>query len=265
MKLFESFSEFLNETYSSIKELEILSNDIIDFFIKELENIIEMDSMLDIDRDFSEYEKIFDVDFLTKKYKRNFKEIKDFTEQKITIEFLPEKKHVGKSLAKYSKIDINKNSVKTISLKLINDKLNDLVNKIKNGLNIKKDPLFVGREGLIAVLLHELQHAYDDYRSEGKYKEVEKVDIYGLPIEKSYKEYLNLKHEIDARFAQTFTTIDFYKNNKMKNFDVVLKEFKDNFLGFNNLSAKDNKRILSLFGKFYILKKEELDVSNSIN
>lgn len=259
MKLFESFSEFLNETYTSVKELEFLSKDVIDEFINHLKDYMEFQIISGSDTNVDKIDRKFDLEWFVNRKSRNYKEIKDFINQDLKIFFVPEKEWNHKGLANYNNLKVNNTTNKKIELKLDYKKMVEVVNKIENGLDIKKDPLFIGRDGLQAVLLHELQHAFDDFRSEGKYRGNDELDIYGFPIKKNYKQYLNLKHEIDARFAQTFSTINFYDKNKIRDFDDVLNDFKNEFVGFNILSSKDKKRILSLFGKFYILKKEELN------
>lgn len=139
-------------------------------------------------------------------------------------------------------------------------------------------------------LLHELQHVYDDWRSKGKYvdtrdTDVDRIDFSSIEdgtateeervkIGQNYKKYLNLKHEVDARFTQAINKITFYyldfdksiEYNKdyyeMKSFDDVKKQFNRNFHGYIHLSDKDKRRLLSKLGKFYILETENVQKMN---
>jgi hypothetical protein len=143
-------------------------------------------------------------------------------------------------------------------------------------------------------LIHELQHAYDDYRSGGKalnkkmkYKDDEKkereilsdTDYNDLKeeekefIRKRFIDYVNLPHEIDARFTQTINDIKFYEGYvengeielRIKDFDLILLKFKMNFENYYDLSDKDNRRLMKRLGKFYELEKEFIKMKNAEN
>jgi len=104
-----------------------------------------------------------------------------------------------------------------------------------------------------STLIHELQHAYDDYRSSGKYASDKKSKKYysgrNSSIEKSdeeYKIYLTLPHEYWARFSQT--VLDIFKEG------IEFQELYDNFkrssiMQFENLADSDKRRLIkALYG-----------------
>lgn len=140
------------------------------------------------------------------------------------------------------------------------------------------------------TILHELQHAYDMYRSKGKaFKKQDKTyqdrkkranfiqkkkeelkEEEVLLLSQMNREYLNLPHEIDARFTQVikeinFAEIDFTETGyyyKMVPFDKVLKSFKIYIRGWDFMNAKDRKRLLRRLSQFWHLEKEILEEKN---
>lgn len=56
------------------------------------------------------------------------------------------------------------------------------------------------KQELISVLTHEIQHALDDYKSEGR-------ALRGQSADDSYRDYLRRPQEINARFAQALLDI----------------------------------------------------------
>lgn len=146
-------------------------------------------------------------------------------------------------------------------------------------------------------LLHELQHAYDDWRSNNKairdksYDYKSNTELYNKYtknlnlnqnmkeeeldfIAKHHKEYLNLPHEVDARFTQAIKKTDFYELDfdksfeneyeiyNMLPFEDVKKQFKRKLYPFNMLNDDEKKRVLRKFGQFYELEKEFIKNKN---
>lgn len=133
-----------------------------------------------------------------------------------------------------------------------------------------------------SILLHELQHAYDDYISKGKVFNKKNDDI-GEAIRnindktnndlvfEIYKNYLNLPHEINARFAQAIQKTRMWNLKEetwdkiINDFKLCFKDFKSNFVGWNVLDEKYKKRITNRVYKlwdskyqiYYQLKKKE--------
>lgn len=143
-------------------------------------------------------------------------------------------------------------------------------------------------------LLHELQHAYDNWRSKGKYntdsdefrnndKKVRELKnrLYLEESEKEfinkhYQDYLNLRYEVDARFTQAIKILDFYDVDweltqeyserdflySMIPFDKVFKDFKRVYKEYKSLNPKEKKRVDKKLGQFYQLEKDFILDSN---
>lgn len=118
------------------------------------------------------------------------------------------------------------------------------------------------------VLLHELQHAYDDFRSKGNYTndkpsieyykklKYDYQDINSKMSEDERKIYLSLPHEYWARFNEFLSDINNF-NFKRKGFKFFLNELEENFVGYEHLSNDAKKRLKKALYKFYILKCEK--------
>ena len=136
-----------------------------------------------------------------------------------------------------------------------------------------------------STLIHELQHAYDAWRSKGKAfnsqlsqkyvrqqglaNQLEKKSREELTPEEidalgnSYKAYLNLVHEINARYAQAMQKVrikgyDDNFNDVMKTWDDVYSQFKLNFEGWRFLSDKMKKKLARRVAKAYQEESENL-------
>lgn len=111
------------------------------------------------------------------------------------------------------------------------------------------------------VLVHELQHAYDDYRSGGKYTDKQKdKDVSTGDIRRNddeqYEKYLKYSHEVSARYTQVMSVLkkalmtgelknfsyEYYGKNDLERF---MKFFKENFGGWDILDADVKKRLLN--------------------
>lgn len=134
--------------------------------------------------------------------------------------------------------------------------------------------------------VHEMQHAYDDWRSDGKAlkdaayagmtpraNELSKKVRDSLSEEESAfideysKRYLNLEHEVDARFASAMHKLKFCEWDfnasldkhvyvyKLMPFEQALRKFKLAMSNFGVLTAEQRKRILQKFGQFYEIER----------
>jgi hypothetical protein len=110
-----------------------------------------------------------------------------------------------------------------------------------------------------STLIHELQHAYDAYRSGGKYRSDRRsVAYYNKRGEKDmsdeeYQVYLKLPHEYWARFSQTMA--DIFRDGM--SFEELLDKFKSSvIMRFDSLRDGDKRRILkALYGYWDLHKK----------
>ena len=116
----------------------------------------------------------------------------------------------------------------------------------------------------LKTFIHELTHAYDDFRSNFKLGKVNEPPNYS-DVE-GYKKYLNYNYEIHARFNALIYDIDFYNTDideendcfveNLKDFQNCLYQFKNriNFgrFAFDLFTQLNRKKILSKFAKYYL-------------
>lgn len=116
------------------------------------------------------------------------------------------------------------------------------------------------------TLLHELQHAFDNFRSKGKafltkqqqdYQKLlsKKFDNW-IDKNKKWNSYINLETEIWARVTETIPQLSFYDfdNNQtktLKPIQDILKQFKSNFRYWNDLNENKKKRLIKFILNFY--------------
>lgn len=118
------------------------------------------------------------------------------------------------------------------------------------------------------ILIHELQHAYDDWRSSGKYSSDKLSSYYYKNIwkpsstwvdarmpDEQYKIYLTLPHEYWARFSEAVSTIFHTPSKFNKPFSVIVSEFKKAIGGYERLTENDKKRLLKALYKYYTAGK----------
>ena len=149
----------------------------------------------------------------------------------------------------------------------------------------EQDIYFIIFYKLYSVLLHELQHAYDAWRSGGKafggqekkdfiYQDEKAREIINSKPEgdftpeelealrKNFIAYQNLVHEINARFAQAIQKINLKSMNYntfddiKRNWNDVMLDFTVNFDGWRNLSDKMKKKLVRRLAKMY---QEEIE------
>lgn len=144
-----------------------------------------------------------------------------------------------------------------------------------------------------SALLHELLHSYDDFRSFGLvfdndksnyYKNKNKYDLLKAKEKRTdeeeklfiefYKEYLNIRFEVDARLSQALYEVSFFnldldlsfENNKdyykIREFKDVLKDFKSKMYNYYALDEKQKKRVLTKLGSFYEKEKDLVEKLN---
>ena len=160
------------------------------------------------------------------------------------------------------------------------DEINEIFNK--DGREVTATDIYFKLFYMFySTLLHELQHAYDAWRSGGKafggqlkksytsaqekadmlrqtksgYDEMTPEEIEA--INKSSIDYLNLVHEINARYAQAMhkivlTGMDYETFDDVKeDWNKVYRSFKANFDGWRHLSDKMKKKLTRRLAKAY--------------
>lgn len=279
------------ESYKSQNELSLLSEKIIDMISIKTNIKYGSDSKLyDL-----ESVKLMDINY------NEFSEIKKFI---IDFRDMPVIVTDNKGVEGY---DLGgKNGVYLYNGKnryIFINKLEEVIKGVNNGADLigsvykDKVELIEGKLNSLckSTMIHELQHAFDDWRSKGKAlkepneyindkirdRELSSKDISKLKeeeldfISKHYKDYLNLKHEVDARFTSAINDISFYdldfdesidKNKNvyvMNSFDKVKSDFKYKMGDYRFLNHKDRWRVLRKLGQFYEMEKDFVKKINS--
>ena len=204
---------------------------------------------------------------------------------------------------KYDKVSVPKSTKGDFRFSLINKKIgpNEITlyydDMLLKDLRIKKKETTNFDSSMIYTtlffkfndtLLHELQHAYDAYRSLGKALKKDKKFIEDFKrkeeiesksniteedleyISKVYKDYLNLPHEINARFIQAINRVSFYtidfegEDDDLKMYHImyplrdVIKDFKIKFHGWNQLSEKYKRKLIRKVSQFWHHEEEKI-------
>ena len=106
------------------------------------------------------------------------------------------------------------------------------------------------------TLIHELQHAYDDFRASGKHRDDPKSKKYYSkynPLNPSYSpeqfaEYYGLTHEYWARFSDTVSNMS---SMASKSFAEVAKDFKLKVRGWGNIDNDGQRRLMRALYKMW--------------
>lgn len=185
--------------------------------------------------------------------------------------------------------DFNKLTVATSSDEKFKNKKVDAfyINDTIKGINYKYIYIYISTERLnrfiedsnyslfknmySSILLHELQHAYDDYRSSGKFSNVKISKEKLKDILQKYDVYYNVPHEVSAYITAYIYETPLYQwdlekswetgkdEYTIKPFDEVYKRFIDNISksGFGKyMNAETKKKVIKKFVKFYNDEKE---------
>ncbi|MFW6219892.1 MAG: hypothetical protein ACOC33_03550 [bacterium] len=265
----------LFETYKSIDEIKKLATRIIDKIAEE---------------NYEYYNEKGKFNFLYGTYLKSidsskFDDLKEFIENaNISITVQPKKNDSHKGdYGTYPDGKYNPRDERDITIYvdygLLEERINEKLKERNN--NMTQSDLFnILFYSLYTTLIHELQHAYDDYRSGGKAlqtKEFKKYiqdktrDKINSDLE-SAKKYLNLPHEIWARFTQAVDRISFYEADyekdkygfqfKMVPLKKLAKDFARKFDGFSILSDKMKRKLINKIVQFWHYEKEKLPALN---
>lgn len=275
--------ELLDETYDSIKEISTLSNEII----KEVSG-----QNLETINKYRELRHIYGLSISQLSGNPKFKDLKGLINRlNLYILFEPKEGTVrgNYSVYKYKdKRSFNLRHEREITVYYDFDELYEKIQMLfSNKDKITHNELYYAMfSEFNDTLIHELQHAYDDYRSRGmayKTKEHSKYqkkyeseindklqDVAFKKFEK-YKDYLNLPHEIWARFTQTINDIhlaglDFKEDENGKTsfheymhpFNEVLSKFKNSFVGYEHLNDDMKKRLIRKLSQFWHIENDIL-------
>ena len=250
---------FVNETYNSINELKKLSNDIV---LKIAKNNID---------NFKNIKKPFKIEgiLLSEINPSNYVELYNFiTKFELFIQIKPTDKSKKDKGAYFRIVPSNKNALKKIEIYVNENDIQEIFNELNNTTKEinHKDLYFHLFHLIYKTLLHELQHAFDDFRSDTKIFQTKKTIKYHDDIDKIkdnvkniitkdsilFSRYLNLQHEVWARFIQAINDIEFVDLIiddelrdilvKLKPLEIVVKKFISNYYGFRPLNNKIKKK-----------------------
>lgn len=271
----------LFESYSSQKELEELTKDILERIGSNTYDILRVDNKV-----VKYFEAVKLWEFNHKNFKVLGQFMQDYNNTIITIttnDFIEGYQFHGNRGAFLQ--DIKNRYIVILEKPYTFEKINNSDIYKGNLLEALKHYVYNDYK---STLLHELQHAYDEWRSKDiavkqpnhylvnidRHDELVGKGLENLKEEEldfvsnHYKEYHNLKHEVDARFTQaiqdtTFYDLDFdlsFDQNKevyvIKPFKDVLRSFKNNMFNFKLLKDDEKKRVIKKLAQFYELEKD---------
>lgn len=276
VKLFE---EFLDEAYEDVSEISKLASEII-------RKISE--------QNYQRYNKSGSFDYLYGVHLSDidptkFKKLSDFIKNtNLQVYVLPQKNEGDKgAYSMYRDAEYDPKLEREIEIYVdLYDIKKDIDEKLRRGSISDKDVLYTIHSKLFSSLVHELQHAYDDYRSKNQiyrskeYKQY--LDAYmnnkvrdniSDDLEQA-KKYMNLPHEIWARFSQAIQNTSFYtfdideKNEKLVYFmnplKNVVRDFQRKFKGFGILPDKMKRKLLNKIVQFWHYEQEKIPEKNKL-
>ena len=223
----EEVAKILDEDYESVQEIKSLAEDILMYFSKQNYSRIK-----EYSEDLSKivYFNPIKINAAYQNSSKKYKNLEDFLiETNIMFLFLPSD---GSDYGHYSAIiskNYNPGEHRDISLFYKNDFIEKLQEQISeknsNSKEISVTDIYtIMYLFFLSTLVHELQHAYDDYRSKGKLYNTKEFNQYIEDYEDEVslveknddlnmiKRYFNLPHEVWARFSQAVLKLEFYNS-----------------------------------------------------
>ena len=140
----------------------------------------------------------------------------------------------------------------------------------RKGKNVNLDAFEVG---VIVIwvpdrstIIHELEHAWDSYRSKGKFSSSagttqwhRRAEKEKLSLSDTMELYSRTAHEMSSFFVAAVREVDFFygKNEiDLKPFSVVYDEFKHEYDGYQYLGEKEKKILARKFAQYYYRIRE---------
>lgn len=284
--------EVIEETQTGQKDLEKFSNDILkslgERIVKEREHLEFLDPS-------SPELRYFPMFFTGTMTGEGYKEIGDFVNE-TSIKIYPTQalpKETQGSLGYASPEETRDGrEIFQISLKYSDRDVEEINTLFKEQENVNASDVYFRLYYMFySTLLHEMQHAYDAWRSKGKAfngqmnrnfikrkedakrtamsKQADELTPEEMEaINNSYKEYQNLVHEINARYAQAMhsvrmTGVNFETFEKSMNpWEGVYSAFKGEFDGWRNLSDKMKRKLTRRLAKAYSETADAVSADN---
>ena len=273
-------SDILREGYKEVDELERLAEACIDLIIKQNSQRIAPVFKWRFDNpktSFNEFQEIIRNNFFFSNQTIGIKEagkggsgypiLKEFIKESgIRVEFSNKAGtsgvYVGGSLKRiYIKMDTKpfaNDFAYQVDIAMHLLKKLPPESKMINALDI------VMGANIRSTLIHELQHAYDDWRSGGKYDRNKRTADYRKTYStdtlsggdvtfspEHWAKYVQLPHEYWARFSQTVRDIFMFPAAYEKPFPDIQKKFVEKFPGYKLMQEPDKKRLLKALYKYW--------------
>lgn len=265
--------KLLKENFEVISEINMLATDVLKAAIRNFVYIaIREKNALNV---FSSIFSIFD------KIKRKHPNIKNFLyEFNLTVKFTNTLKNgvVGKFktfsedegllilklVPQQIAASIEKRVLNRLSEPITDQLIEEMVNQIYNDV-ITND--------VQDTVAHELQHAYDSWRSGGMYVRGKLGNQYRAKYpdddddkpmtDRQYYDYLRLPYEINARFSETLKRLNILVKKPdgtvdMIDFNKVKDDFENIFPGYKLIQPKMAKRLIKRLFNYYTGAKEKL-------
>ncbi|MCK9416723.1 hypothetical protein M0Q97_08720 [Candidatus Dojkabacteria bacterium] len=284
----EVLNHFLDETYNSINEVKKLANDIV---------------LKIVDNNFEQLKKQGSINYLYGVYincvdSSKYVELKDFIDKTIIYVYINDmdRPNIYGNYSMYRMKDNTYNPKIEREINVFIKDIRTLFDEIND--DYKQNPNYSNRDlylalfnNLYSTLIHEIQHAFDDYRSMNKIYQTSKYDKFlsyadkinddkfvdkleqqkdndiAKEMQQSLR-YLNLQHEVWARFSQAlyrtqFTSLEFTDDEKgyyfkMKPISAVVKDFMHNFSHFRVLNDGMKRRLVNKIVQFWHYEDEKL-------
>lgn len=151
----------------------------------------------------------------------------------------------------------------------LNDEILNNLNEIINDVDFIKNDIdnYISKEFKV-TLLHELQHAFDKFRTGNKlFTDKEHQDYFKslntkndvkdwVEKNKKWQQYINLTSEVWARVTETLGQLSFHTMNKdkepvLKDIKDVLKLFTQKFKYWSELDQEKKKRVIKFIMNYY--------------
>lgn len=265
---------YINEDYQSTVEIKKLSNLII-------RKVVDIN--YDNYQSKREFDYIYGVGF-DQINEENFDKLRDFIKYTILYVYFIPKKNSGKlgSYKQYpnkEKKDYDYLMEREIKLFYPYDVLKENMDRYINTDRFTKDDLHKKYDAIFGYVLdHELQHAYDDFRSQGmafNTKEIDKfIKKYGnenisYDVDK-YRDYINLPHEIWGNFTQAISKTTPHKIEEVNgNKQLVINplnnfidEFTNNLEGYDVMNEKNKRKLIRKASQMWHLEQDKMKEIN---
>jgi hypothetical protein len=243
-------SKLILESSNEIIEIEKLTNQLLDFIVENNFQIIY---------DLKTGKDIKDIIFPVNEF-YVIDSIKMETLSRIIKPFLRQRELKIKIVN-----NLNVTALYNNDTIFLNTNSNSFIKSLNNYINLKTKPKVILHKILFdsfkKSLHHELQHAIDDYKSDGLYirnkRDIEFSNKYSKATNDieffDNKDNLELYHsipsEINAKLTETLLSL-----NVVVSINEFIKNFKIKFKEFNNQNENIKRKLLKYAYKYYIFK-----------